>query len=297
MAAYRIRLVGGSAQLGEVEAADVARLVLGVERTVARAAGVSIGRPVKPTGRRATLIKRASNFRLIDVSHGSVTIDLTLPEPDMDDQLGFELQSLGDRGWDLAVAAVAGDMHADFQVLKSWADLADQLNVGTKYDAVEIGRVQENKPARLDARRRAQLHRAVHEKQRQGASGLTGLLVEADFERNTAHVRTSDGPLVEVVFDAEQADDIQEALRQQSAFRGEVVFDPVTNGVKSIRLRQLIRTEQLMLGPEEAGAFWRQAPFAELQASEGASVVESFDDLHDDSLTDEEFDEFLAALH
>jgi len=45
----RVRLTGDDAQLGRVAAGDVARMLLGVERAVARAAGHVIGRQVKPT--------------------------------------------------------------------------------------------------------------------------------------------------------------------------------------------------------------------------------------------------------
>lgn len=294
---YKVRLVGREAELGEVEAADVARLILGVERAVARAAGASIGKPVKPTGRWGRVVEDASSFRLRDVSKGSVVLDLELPDlPADDDRLDIHVASLGDRAWDLALRAIEDQEHADFDLLRALADLADKLHIGSKYDAIELHRAGDRDPARLDSERRSQLREAVRRQILLLDAGVSGTLVEADFERNTAHVRTLRGDLIDVIFDKDQADEIQEALRQQSAFEGEVTVDPITNSVKTVRLRQLVRTEQLILGEEEAGAFWRAPTFAELRARQGTAPVRSFDDLHDDSLSDEEFEEFFAAL-
>ena len=50
---------------------------------------------------------------------------------------------------------------------------------------------------------------------------LVGVLVEADFESNTARLRTTGGQRIALRFETELADSIQEGLRRQSEFRGE----------------------------------------------------------------------------
>ena len=54
---------------------------------------------------------------------------------------------------------------------------------------------------------------------------LVGVLVEADFESNTARLRTTGGQRIAISFETELADRIQEGLRRQSEFRGEVSYD------------------------------------------------------------------------
>ena len=294
---YQVRLVGGEAKLGHVEAADVARLVLGVERAVARAAGAAVGRPVKRSGRRGKLLEEASNFRLVGVHEGSVVLDMELPSTSRSDELDLDIASLGDLGWELAISAIVGDTQADLGVVRSLADLADQLNIGVKYEAIEFKRVSDKAPARLDGRQRRRLREVADEQEHfLMDAGVAGTLVEANFERFTAQVRTPEAQLVEVVFEDDQSDEVQDALRQQSSFEGEVEVDPITRGVKSIRLRQMTRVEQMILGAEEAGAFWRSPSFSELQATQDTRPVTSFEGLRDGSLTDAEFDEFLSVL-
>jgi hypothetical protein len=121
-----------------------------------------------------------------------------------------------------------------------------------------------------------------------------GSLVEADFEKCTARLRTPTQSAVDVSFSEEQADDIQAALRRRSTVRGDVLYDPTTNTARSVRLTEIVRgIEQLALDPDE---FWNELSFAELAARQATGGPTYPDQLYDATATDEERDAVIAAL-
>ncbi|MGO9789283.1 MAG: hypothetical protein ACLP8S_07110 [Solirubrobacteraceae bacterium] len=124
---------------------------------------------------------------------------------------------------------------------------------------------------------------------------LVGVLVEADFEKRTARLRTATEAGVQVSFDDDLADDIHAALRQQAKFRGEIVCDPHTSVARSVRLRRIERGEQLVLGLDTE-EFWRERTFEELARLQGAGQPVDPELLHDAEATDEERDAFMAAI-
>jgi hypothetical protein len=298
MARYQVRLVGKEARLGEVAAVDVARLIFGVQRAVARAAGAAIGRRPKPTGRWETTLEGATKLRLVRIKRGSVTLELEPPHahPAVD-ELVLDAESLGDIGWSKAVAAINDAESADPDITSRLLGLADDLNVGVRFDAIEF-RTDGNPVGRIDRVQREHLRRVLRDKtlSHTPSDGVTGVLFEADFERHTAKVRTQAGGVVEVIFDDDQADAIKEALREASEFEGDVTFDAVTASVRSVRLRRITRFEQLLLGDDGARAFWEQISFDELARRQGTATVESFDKLKDTSLRDEDYEAFIEAL-
>src|SRR6266516_5787026 len=96
----RVRLRGPDAELGRVPAADVGRLLLGIERSAANAAASIVRRRLK-TGRRPAIIEAATRFRLVRLESGSLVGVLEVPDIEEDeDALPLEAESLGD----LAVA-------------------------------------------------------------------------------------------------------------------------------------------------------------------------------------------------
>lgn len=299
MAKYEVRLVGEHAELGDVPAVDVARLILDVQTAVARAAGAFIRRPPKRTGRWKGTLEDATKLRLVEVTKGTVRIGLQPPLVDADDErFELEVDSLADAGWSVAAGAIEGPVdEADTDVLVRLLTLANDLSIGNRFEAVEF-RTNGELVARLDGGKRAAIRAAV-EGRREALvppPDVTGVLFEADFERHTAKVRTQDGDLVELVFEEDQADSIQEALRERSQFVGDVAFDAVTSSVKSVRLREITRFEQLLLGDDGARAFWRSVTFDALAEEQGAQPVDSFDELRDTSLSDEEFQQFIDTL-
>lgn len=300
MAKYEVRLVGKQARLGDVAAVDVARLILDVQTTVARAAGAAIGRRPKATGRWEGTIEDATRLRLAKVKRGSVVIELIPPETSgTQEELDLEVTSLADVAWSTAASAV-NDVDAastDADVLVRLLRLADDLSIGSKFDAVEF-RTDGRMVARLDAGKRESLRSAVsHRREAPTAPpAVVGVLFEADFERRTAKVRTQDDNVVELIFEEDQAASIKEALRERSQFQGEITFDPVTSSVKSVRLRRITRFEQLLLGDEAGQSFWQPLSFEDLATEQGTRVVESFDSLRDPSLSDDEFQQFIDVL-
>jgi hypothetical protein len=76
---------------------------------------------------------------------------------------------------------------------------------------------------------------------------FVGVLVEADFEKNTARLRTAGGRPISVRFEPDLADSIQEGLRRQAELLGEVSYDPKTMEARSVNLRRIVRSEQLTM--------------------------------------------------
>jgi hypothetical protein len=299
MPKYEVRLVGKQARLGDVAMVDVARLMFDVQTLIARAAGVAIGRPPKPTGRWEGTIEEATKLRLVKIKRGSVILEVQGPRAVPDEgEFDLSVESLADLGWSTAVgtlnnAAVTDDP----DLLRRLLSLANDLSIGGRYDAIEF-RTDGTPVARLDQERRERL-RSVVERRHEVVlppPDVSGVLFEADFERNTAKVRTQEGNVVELIFEPEQSGTIKEALRERSQFQGDVTFDPVTNSVKSIRLRRITRFEQLLLGTEGGQSFWSALSFAELSGAQGTGAVESFDELRDASLSDDEFQRFVDTL-
>jgi hypothetical protein len=298
MTRYEVRLIGKEARLGEVAAVDVARLIIDVQRAVARAAGAAIGRRPKPTGRWETTLEEATKLRLVRIRRGSVILELEPPHArPADDELTFDVESLGDIGWARTVEAVNDADSADADITSRLLGLADDLGIGSRFDAVEL-RTEGRLVGRIDRVRREHFRTALRNNalSHNPPDGVAGVLFEADFERHTAKVRTQSGGVVEVIFEVSQADAIQEALREASEFEGDVTFDPVTAGVRTVRLRRITRFEQLLLGDDGARAFWQPTTFDEIASRQGTSVVESFEGLEDSSLSDEDFEAFTELL-
>lgn len=301
MGELRIGLTGDDAHLGEVAASDVAYLILGVERALAQAASVVLGRPKLTPGRREQVIANAVRLRLRAVEEGSVVPVMEIPDVELpeDETLGIDVSSLGEAALDRVVDAADPESQPDPIIAKALLELADGLRIGERYDSVTFD-AQAN-----GHRRKAQVDMEVRKHLRTYVDSappvpirsdtLLGVLVEADFEKRTARLRTPTEPAVQVAFDDDLADDIQDALRQQASFRGEVLYDPRSNVAKSVRLQRIERGEQLVLGldPEE---FWRARTFDDLARLQGAGQPADLNGLYDADATDEERDAFMAAI-
>jgi len=299
VAKYEVKLVGKQAHLGDVAAVDVARLILDVQTVVARAAGIAIHRPLKATGRWEAAME-ATKLRLVGVTRGSVLVELQPPTAGpVDGEFDIPVESLADLGWETATRMLNGveDEGADADVLVRLLGLADHLSLGDRFDSVEF-RTDGQPVARLDREKRETL-RAVVKGRAETPSpppAVAGVLFEADFERHTAKVRTQEGNVVELIFEEGQSETIKKALRERSQFQGEVTFDPVTGSVKAVRLRRITRFEQLLLGEEGTQAFWRPITYDVLADEQGTHQIDSFDDLRDTSLSEDEFQRFIDAL-
>lgn len=295
----RVRLSGGDAQLGAVPASDVAKLLLGVEAAVARATGDVMGRRVKPTGRWESAIAASVRFRLVSIEEGSVVSVLELPEAETDpDSLDFDSSTLGEMGLVAALKTATGDA-ADPDVAAAFVRMMDQIGVGTRYDAVTFDTQIAEAAAgvTLDVAARARLERvAVKASPEVRPDTLVGVLVEADFEKLSARLRSPDGRSVAVSFDEDLADDIQEVLRSAAELVGEIEYDPETSRAVKVDLRAITRAEQLAMHLEP-GDFWEDVTIGDLEVQHGIEPVTADVEFGDPDLTDEEADAFVAALN
>src|SRR5215217_678197 len=81
MRVVRVQLEGVNAEPGRVAAADVARIIFGLERAIARAAYLVLGKPRRgPTGRHSQVIESAARLRFIGVEPGSFVEVFALPD-------------------------------------------------------------------------------------------------------------------------------------------------------------------------------------------------------------------------
>lgn len=294
----RVRLTGDDAQLGRVAAGDVARMLLGVERAVARAAGHVIGRQVKATGRRGRAIEETTRFRLLSIEQGSVVGVLELPEEAANaDTLNVDVPSLGQLALESALATAAGDETEQVDVAEAFVRLVDDVGVGSRFRSLTLEEdgPAERKTVTLDRLARDRLFEIVSAAPSARDDSLVGVLVEADFESNTARLRTTGGQRIAIRFETELADRIQEGLRRQSEFRGEVSYDPQTLEARSVSLRSIVRGDQLVMG-FDAGDFWAPDEIDKLAAEREIRRVEDADTLRDREASDEEVDRLLAAL-
>jgi hypothetical protein len=277
-------------------------LILLVERATARAASVVLGRPKTTTGRYQEVIEQAARFALRSIDRGSVVPVLELPEPPTsnDEGLDLEVASLSESAVaTLLNAAVEPEPHP--VIAKALLELADGMRVGDRYEAVTLDAIgvdgRKRRTVRIDGDARVRLRAFVESSAIAPTrpDALTGVLVEADFEKRTARLRTPTEPGVQVDFTDELADEIQAALRQPATLRGEVVYDAHTHVARSVTLSVVERGEQLVFGvdPQE---FWLERTFEELAREQGAGRPADTDALYDPDATDEERNALMAAL-
>lgn len=299
----RVRLEGADAELGRIPAADVAQLLLSVEKVLARAASVAVGRPSRKPGRRERVIEDAAHVVLRAIEPGSVTQVLELPGIDYDENLQQGLQvdvaHLGELAAAQIFDVVAEEIDGHPYIVEALSDLATKLRIGDRYESVgfELANSAIPRPrATLDVaasqrlRDRVRLDRAAA---RQGM--LVGTLVEADFEAFTARLRSPEGQPVAVSFDPSMADDIQEALREPPTIDGWITYDPSNQEAKSVSLRQVMRADQMSLGID-IHAFRRRKTFAQLQKEQGVTGVFDPDELYDSISSEEELNAYEEAL-
>jgi hypothetical protein len=304
MTEIRVHLTGEKAKLGLVPASDVARLIILVEKAAAQAAAVLLGRPKTTTGRYAGVIERAVDFRLIGIEEGSVVPALELPRPSSMDEgmLELEVATLGESALDMLLDAgtdrTAVPPHPI--VAKALLDVADGLFIGERYEALKFEVTGEGRPRRtvtVDAQTRSRLRDYVVSCPPPAfrTDDVVGVLVEADFEKRTARLRTPTEPAVVVDFSEELDDEIQAALRQPTTLRGEVVYDPKTNTARAVHVRELLRGEQLILGVDPT-EFWQALSFEELARRQASGKPVNPEALYDEDATSEERDAYMSAL-
>lgn len=302
MSELRIKIEGEDAFFGLIAARDVANLLLAVEIAVMRAASVVLGRPKRATGRAEAVIERAARFRLQGIETGSVVPVLQLPRPtDLstgENVLDVDVGSLSE----LAISKLldtAATGEGDPLIASALLDLTEKTHVGERYDALTFEFRSDRRPdrrtVRVDRKAKERLRQAVErESARVREDAVTGTLVEADFEKNTARLRGPLNEAVVVAFDGELADEIQDALRRTASFEGKVTYDRDSMAARSVKLARVTHGRQLILDIDP-DAFWLERSFGELAAAHGAPATTP-DEIYDADATEDERAAFLAAL-
>lgn len=297
----QVRLTGAEARPGQIAAADVARMIIGLERAIARAAYLALGRPrLAATGRHTAAVEAASRLRFVGTQAGSFVGLLALPDSGLLDSDGLDLQveDLSRRAFDRLVAFIQAPAEdADAQLAAAVAQLADELGIGERIDTLTLG---ESDPARpsavIDLAVRRRMRQLSHRPPTHREDLVVGTLFEADFERHTARLRMpAGGRTVTVSFSPDMADDIQQALRGEAQLEGRVRYDPGTGTATSIETHAVVRAEQLVIHNGD-WSFTENLSVAELQQRQGVEGRVDLAELAAEDLTEEERDAFVAAL-
>jgi hypothetical protein len=246
----RVILHGDDAALGRVRASDIATVITGVERAMARGCGHVLGRRVKTTGRWGVLIEEAVDLRLVGFEEGSLVHVFEIPSPIAPpDSLQLGGSSLGDLGAQIALSALGASAVDYPDVAGVWLQVADDVGIGTRYDDLEL--IQQvgdgERTAILDRGRRQEIEETLRDlptfELRRDL--VVGVLVEADFEAMTARLRTPSGDRVQVSFEPALSDDIQLALRHSASLVGEIRFSTDTATAVSVHVRSITAPQQL----------------------------------------------------
>jgi hypothetical protein len=292
----RLRLKGRDAALGRVPAADVARLLDGLQSALARASGLLTRKEIKRTGRWAALIEDAVKLRLVSVTSGSVVTELELPEFLAEaPTLPLDAQGLGEMALERTLDLIAKPTIRDAAVAHAVHEWAHQLGIGTRYDALEVERIKghERRKETIDAARADKLRSAAESAIRLRKDAVVGTLVEADFENHTARLRAVDGAAIVVEFDDQLADDIQRILRHNAQVVGQVHYDPKNQRALRVQVQEVLTPDQLGFEPH---AFWGVESVDELQREQNVAPITDIRDLQDANASKAEIDAILSAL-
>lgn len=296
----QVRLVGPEARPGHIAAADVARVITGLERAMARAAYLVLGRTRRsPSGRHTKAVEAASSLRFVGVEAGSFVELLALPDlsPADSELLDLNAPDLSTRAFDRLVSFIGQPTDGgDAELAAAVAQLADELGIGERTQLLTIGEPDPSRPsATIDQLVRQQMRQLSRDLAVHREDAVVGTLFEADFERQTARLRTSTGGVVTVTYPAEMADQIHQALRGTSQFEGRITYDHKTGMARSIAITVITRAEQLLLFEPEAG-FEENLSINELQRRQGVTGPVDLVALQVSDWSDIERDAFLAAL-
>lgn len=240
--------------------------------------------------------RKRPRFRLLGIEEGSVVGVLELPDATGEDgTLDLDLVSLGEAAVDQALATASGDETEHRDVAEAFVRLADAVGVGTRFTALLLEDDDGSPPVTLDGAARDRLDHLASSAPPTRDDHLIGVLFEANFEKNTARLRTAGGQQLDILFSFELADAIQEGLRRQAELVGEVSYDPKTMEARSVELHKIVRSEQLSMGLD-TGDFWATPTITELAEARGIGPVTDLQALRDTEASDEEIEGMLAFL-
>ncbi|WP_204014366.1 hypothetical protein [Sphaerimonospora thailandensis] len=296
----RAILTGEKDQLGQIPAADVAKLILGLQQALAAAASTVVRQRRKGvTGRHPAAIEAASRLAFRGVEPGSVQTLFALPDLGADadgDSFEFgDIPDLAQLAFDRLVRSFSSS-DPDPTLARAIAKLGDELNVGSGGRTLRLVSGNGMSSGILDHSVRVRMNRYIRKQPVQRDDVLVGSLVEADFERHTARLQPAAGPPVQVTFPEEMADAVQECLRRITEFTGNVTFDPGSLVALKIELDRLSAADPLEL-EIESDSFWHHQTVDQLAREQGVRGPQRIEDLHTDlKLTSEEIEAFFAVV-
>jgi hypothetical protein len=296
----RAVLEGEDAVPGRVLAGDFAKLILGLQGALSRAAQTVLGRPrTATTGRYEAVIEAATRLRFVGVEEGSFVGVLALPEVPADaDELGVDvtMQDLGYRAC-LRLVSELNDPASttDPTLARAIAHLADEVNVGGRTSRIRLELAPGTRVARtavIDEATRHRMHEIANRPQRR-SNVLHGRLMEADFEKLSARLRLPTGERVNVTFEPHLADEIQAALREPGTFTGDVTYNRDTGVASSVELRTIATPRDQL---ELTGLDFRlHRSVAELATEQGFRGAQDLDNLRIEDIDDDELAAFVLA--
>ena len=293
-----LRLTGDKARLGKVYASDLAHLLDGVDRAVGRTAAQIAGRVPRKGGRLPQAIIGATKLRLTAIKEGSLVLEFAPPDvPSDQEALDLGDVQLADSAISTVIDVLAGSETGFPEAAAVLSQLAEDLDIGERYETLSLTQPGDvPREAVMDTTARSRLSAAV-ERRTRSDDGMTlvGVLYEADFEKNTARLRTLLGGSVTVRFDDSHAMSIKEALREQAQLQGSVTYNEATAAIVSVELAKIASAVQLELMPDMED-FWMSQSLGELAESQGVNVIDRIEVLQDDTITEREAEDFLAAL-
>lgn len=295
MAELRVTLLGDDASLGAIPAADVARLLSGIEKVMARAAEVRQGRTGRQAGRRDAKREAATRLKLRALEHGSLTAVLDIPGGDAaGETLELDAASLGElAAADTLRTLNEGEKHP--RVAKALAELAANLDIGRRRQKLEIELTAK------EGRTRSHIDAAVVERLRRRAeqptvaeeSTITGKMFAVNFENRTAQIRIN--VIRTVRFEDNLAEQVKEALLSLTEFRGIITCDAETETIRSLELQDIAPPRQLSLGMGNID--YRSSPTIEqLAAAQGVDLNANYNRTIEVADDDPEIDAFFEAL-
>ena len=298
-ATLHIVLEGDDAKLEDVPVQDIMRLIDGTIRSISCAAELVVGRGTRSRGRPNAAVKKATAFRLVAIQPGSINIMLRGPkQSETDMSLPLDDEQLTDLAIKKTLDALEGDStDVDPSLASRLTNLGDDLGVGERYETVRFAAETKSAGLRtchLNQATRARLRQIAHKPKAEAQSVVSGTLVAADFERSTARLRTSANRSVKIAFTADEADAIQQLLRQKADLDGVVTFDPETQQAESVEVRSIESTHQQH--PELCSELEANYTLEEIAAQQGVTIIEDPSKLHIPELTEEEIDAFCEAL-
>lgn len=274
MAELRVTLLGDDASLGVIPAADVARLLSGVEKAIARAAEVRQGRTGRWAGRRDAEREAATRLMLRALESGSLTAVLDIPGGDA---AGETLELADPFLGELAAADILrtlneGEEHP--RVAEALAELAAGLDIGRRRQKLEMELADDNGRARssIDAAVAERLRSRAEQPTVEEESTIAGTMFAVNFESRTAQIRINPINAIRTVkFEDDLTAQVQEALLNLTEFTGIVTKDAGSETIRSLRLTDITPPQQLSLGIGNID--YRSSPtLEEIAASQGIDL-------------------------